>query len=108
MTMPPLATVMVIGLAIITMHAYYKYVVQAFPDGLLNVKAILTFVGLTAVCVAGSLLLPFIFAHYLPFMIAFAFVMGYFLVYIVRRLGALDTPAHHDEPFTRNQRGERI
>ena len=108
MTMPPLATVMVIGLVIMTMHAYYKHVVQAFPDGLLHAKAILTFIGLTAECVAGFLLMSFIFAHYLPFMITFAFVMGYFLVYLVRWLWALDKPLYHDEPFTRNQRGERI
>jgi hypothetical protein len=88
--MPPLATVMVIGLVIITIHAYNKYVLQAFPDGLLSVKDVLTFFGKTAVFVAGFFLSPFIFAHYLPFMIAFALVMGYLLLYLVRWMWALD------------------
>lgn len=67
MTVPPLVTAMYIGLALLTVHAYHKYVYTALPDRTLTAQDVLKLVGQTIVFVTAFILASLILMYLNPF-----------------------------------------
>jgi hypothetical protein len=77
--MPPQVTMLFIGLAILTVHAYRKYVLQALPVERMSFKERLLFVGQTTVFALGFFVAMYLISYFVLYSIWFVILTGVFM-----------------------------